>query len=461
MLSFKGTIEYFLADFPRTLFPLDTNRVLIEHAANTLANVIYESITHNSESEKSFLSQTRAYAAKPNFHLRRTLKLDALAEFFLYDITYRHRTQFRKSPRADRKNFGYRFAGGRMVSPVESYREFRAAVRERLKRVRYCAKVDIAQYFNSVYQHDLVNWFRGCAKTEEDVLLLGKFFREINAGRSIDCLPHGIYPAKIIGSHFLHFIEDTSQLTVAETLRFMDDIYLFDDDRHALARDFQLLQRLLGARGLSVNAGKTQFGRVEELNIEREVDKIKVELLQRRGDIILASGADEDYWDDEQDSVLSSEEVEYLLDLLKEEHLEEEDAELILAVMRDHSEDVLEHVEVMLARFPSLSKNIYHFAKHVDDKAALLAVVKKFVATSPVVTEFQLFWLAKLCQDILLGTPGAGDLMVSLLRHPAATAMSKGKVLEIPETRFGMPDLREGQLSTGASEWLAWCSAVG
>ncbi len=70
--------------------------------------------------------------------------------------------------------------------------------------------------------------------------------------------------------------------------------------------------------------------------------------------------------------------------------------------MRDHSEDVLEHVEVMLARFPSLSKYIYHFAKHVGDKAALLAVVKKFVATSPVVTEFQLFWLAKLCQDILL-----------------------------------------------------------
>ncbi|MDQ3777003.1 MAG: hypothetical protein M3461_22970 [Pseudomonadota bacterium] len=110
----------------------------------------------------------------------------------------------------------------------------------------------------------------------------------------------------------------------------MDDIYLFDDDRDALARDFQLLQRLLGGSGLSVNAGKTQFGRVEELNIEREVDKIKVELLKRRGDIILASGADEDYWDDEQDSVLSSEEVEYLLDLLKEEHLEEEDAELIL-----------------------------------------------------------------------------------------------------------------------------------
>ncbi|MDQ3777004.1 MAG: hypothetical protein M3461_22975 [Pseudomonadota bacterium] len=188
MPSFKGTIEYFLADFPRTLFPLDTNRVLIEHAANTLANVIYESITHNSESEKSFLSQTRAYAAKPNFHLRRTLKLDALAEFFLYDITYRHRSQFRKSPRADRKNFGYRFAGGRMVSPVESYREFRASVRERLKRVRYCAKVDIAQYFNSVYQHDLVNWFRGCAKTEEDVLLPRQVLSRDQC-REVDRLP--------------------------------------------------------------------------------------------------------------------------------------------------------------------------------------------------------------------------------------------------------------------------------
>jgi hypothetical protein len=77
--------------------------------------------------------------------------------------------------------------------------------------------------------------------------------------------------------------------------------------------------------------------------------------------------------------------------------------------------------------FPEEAEQVPDAHPAVRPEAALLAVVKKFVATSPVVTEFQLFWLAKLCQDILLGTPGAGDLMVSLLRHPAATAMSKGR----------------------------------
>jgi len=33
--------------------------------------------------------------------------------------------------------------------------------------------------------------------------------------------------------------------------------------------------------------------------------------------------------------------------------------------------------------------------------------------------------------------------------------------LEIPEKRFGMKELREEQLKTGASNWLSWASAVG
>jgi hypothetical protein len=461
MPSYKKTIEYFLADFPRTLFPLDTNRIIVEHAATDLGNVVYKSIGTDDKSEASFLAQTRAYAAKPNFHLRRTLKLDAVAEFFLYDITYRHRAQFKVSPRLNRRVFGYGFKGARMISPARSYHEFRKAVRASLKRHRYCVKVDIAQYFNSVYHHDIVHWFRPCANSNDDVVLLGRFFREINAGRSIDCLPHGIYPAKIIGSQFLLFVEETSQLSAAESLRFMDDIYLFDHDWDVLARDFQVLQRLLGAKGLTVNGSKTQFGRVDEVNVEREVDNIKVGLLKRRGDIVLGSGAEDDYWENDEHGVLTQEETEYLLGLLNDEHLEEEDAELILAVMRDHSDDVLGHVKDMLGRFPSLSKNIYHFAKYVADKAALLGVVKEFVRKSPVVTEFQLFWLGKLCQDVLLETPGVDGVMIALFQHPAATPISKGKILEITEKRFGMPDLREGQLTGGSSDWLSWCAAVG
>jgi hypothetical protein len=34
------------------------------------------------------------------------------------------------------------------------------------------------------------------------------YLREINAGRSVDVLPQGIYPAKMIGNDFLRFVDN-------------------------------------------------------------------------------------------------------------------------------------------------------------------------------------------------------------------------------------------------------------
>lgn len=460
MAKYDRLIQFFIADFPRTLFPLNTNRILIENAAPAIGEFVYESITHEKDSEQQFLPQVRAYAAKPDLHLRRTLKLDVVAEFFLYDIVYRHRTVLRRRRLERRKSFGYEFRGGRMISPAASYRAFRAEVHEALGEHESCAKIDIAQYFNTLYHHDIVAWFRNFAKTDDDAEFMGKFLRQINAGRSIDCLPHGIYPAKVIGSQFLGYIDDSNRIHSAVMLRFMDDIYLFDDDASLLLQDFHQVQRLLGEKGLSLNSAKTQMGEISELDIEREVDEVKAELLDRRGWVMLGSGAEEDYWDDEPDS-LNEEEIEYLMGLLRDESIVEEDAELVLALLRDHSEDVLEYLPTFLKRFPSLSKNVFYFSDHIEDKDALVEIIKGFLSEHVSPTEYQLFWLAKLCEEQLLKSGGIGDVLASLYEHPQGTVISRAKVLEIPEKRFGMPDLREEELRTGASGWLAWSAAVG
>ena len=449
-------------DFPRQLFPLDTNRIPIVKASTALGTFIYEQITHEQVSSDNFLPQIRAYAAKPRFHLRRTLKLDPVAEFYFYDLTYRHRSTFRHSTSSRRKHFGYQFAKGAMVSSARSYRRFRREVRDALAEYRYCVKADIAQYFNSLYHHDLVAWFRDYGKTPEDVDLFGKFLRQINAGRSVDCLPHGIYPAKIVGSQFLRFVDDSNRITARKMLRFMDDIYFFDNSEDVLKQDFHQLQRLLGEKGLSVNESKTRIGEIEELDIEDEIDEIKSHLLKRRRSIVFGSGSEEED-DDEynEEDVLDDESVCYLLDLLRDEHLEEDDAELILAVMREHSEDVLEHIPTLLSRFPALSKSVFHFSAYVEDTAELLSIVRNHIRDADYVPEFQLFWLAKLCEGYLLDESGVGDIFADLLDHQSATVISKAKVLEIPEMRFGMPDLREEELRTGASDWLSWAAAVG
>ena len=62
----------------------------------------------------------------------------------------------------------------------------------------------------------------------------------------------------------------------------MDDIYLFSNDKEVIAGDFQLVQRLLGDKGLSINPQKTRVDAATHLSIDKEIDEIKKTLLKRR-----------------------------------------------------------------------------------------------------------------------------------------------------------------------------------
>jgi hypothetical protein len=106
---------------------------------------------------------------------------------------------------------------------------------------------------------------------------------------------------------------------------------------------------------------------------------MKVSLLKVRRIVIEVSGmavVDEDL----DEKPLSDAQVEYLVDLLKNPDIDESDAELVLVLLRDHGEDVIDRLDVFLHRFPGLSRNVYHFARHIMDKEVLAQIVHKFAA---------------------------------------------------------------------------------
>lgn len=459
MAKYENTVSLYKDDFNKTLFPLDTNLILIENASDSLGKFIYEKITHQKKSEYHFLPQTRAYAAKQGLHLRRTAKLDPVAEFFLYDIAYRNKALFRKSYSDKKLNFGYRFEKGEQISAAASYQNFKSHVRTAAKKHKYCAKFDISSYFNSIYHHDLTIWFNKIGASEEDSSFFDKFFKQINSGRSIDCLPHGIYPAKMIGSHYLKFIDNSARLESELLYRFMDDFYIFSDSLEKVEYDFIQIQRMLGERGLSINPTKTKIGDIDHLGLEKQIDAVKKGLLKHRYSAVVGSGGEAQ--EGIEDGPLNENEVEYLFNLLKREQIEEEDAELVLSLLRHEGDDILEFIPTFLARFPNLSKNIYYFCEHIEDKENLSSIVNSYLENNSLVTEFQLFWLAKLAESQLSGTQQYGDILIRCFEHQNSTEISKAKVLEIPELRFSMSDLREEHLRTGASNWLSWASAVG
>lgn len=456
-MPLMSTSDLHAADFSGTLFPLETNRIVIEHGAAALSDYIYNHIAHDTTGVASFLTQERVYACKHEWNLRRTHKLDPVAEFYIYDVVYRNRARFRAGRPALRRSFGYFFAGGEVAPPSDAYRAFKTGIHSGGAAHTHYLRFDVANYFNSLYHHDLVTWFENQINAD-DATLFGKFLRQINAGRSVDCLTQGIVPTKILGSHFLGFLEGAQRLQSAQLLRFMDDVFLFADNENVLRDDFILLQKLLGERGLSVNPAKTRFGEAAPDLIDAGVDAVQAELLNRKRKIYRSS---DDIDEDEAPEALSEEEEQYLLGLLDSRVIEEDDAELVLALMRDHGNDVLGYLSRILPAFPYLARNIAIFCDYVTDDAALLDILRDFVGQHEVITEFQLFWITRIAEKKLLQQSGVGRLLEALYAHPGASKITKAKILEIPSDRYGLDDLRREHLRSGASDWLAWSSMVG
>lgn len=279
MRSMPNTKDYILADQPHTLFPLNTTTVLLSNCFDRFLEHVYQKVLNPAEQE-NFLPQVHCYASKQGLHLRRTVKLDPIAEAFIYDVVYRNRQTFRPDFQNNRRSFGFRFQDGLPVLLTESYADFRQAVAEAKATYRYAARFDISNYFNSVYHHDLVMWFSDNGRPLTDAESLGKFLREANFGRSLDCLPQGLHPCKLLGAEYLKFIDNSAQVRSELQIRFMDDFYLFSDEEDTLFSDFITIQQMLDEKGLSINPEKTQISEIDEIDVRREVDEIRAGLLR-------------------------------------------------------------------------------------------------------------------------------------------------------------------------------------
>ena len=253
--------DFFEVDFNSSLFPLKTNLLMIKHHSEQIEGYIQKILSSDPDNvADNFLPQTRVHAAKPKNHLRRTVVLDPIASYFIYDLIYRNRAAFGQVSPDTRMSFGYKFSGGQTIPVHKAFQEFLASVKESQLNYSHSISFDIASYFNSIYHHDAQNWFAALPEISgADSNAFGRFFREINSGVSIDFLPQGIYPTKMIGSEFLKFVDLSGQIKCAQMLRFMDDIYLFDDNEDVILQDFLRIQELLGLRALNINPSKTSF----------------------------------------------------------------------------------------------------------------------------------------------------------------------------------------------------------
>lgn len=456
--------DFFASDYSSTLYPLKTNRLMIEHHSTELSDYIFQKVLNASHEGDNFLPQQRVYATKPNGHLRRTFKLDAVAEYFIYDLTYRNKEIFRPAVSPSRLSFGYRFEKGSHIPVNKAYRKYKAAIAKASKKFKHSIQFDIASYFNSIYHHDLTHWF--CGKTDSsgvDCQAFGQFFREINAGRSIDILPQGIYPCKMLGNEFLKLVDLSSFLKSSQLIRFMDDFLLFDNSEQILRQDFIKIQQILGHYALNINPSKT-FYDAKVGNLSETLGKIKASLREMLEDFepfYEVSSIEFVVNEIEIEHSLAETQIASLIDLLKNDDTEESDADQILAFLRTHSESVLKVIPELLTRFPNLIRHIHAVCADVEDKAELNNILKSYLKKQDHYLEYQLFWIATIIEDYLLGHVDCGPAIMRIFELTADYKIARAKILEMPTNNYGLKEQRVEYLKTGQSDWLSWSAAMG
>lgn len=443
-------------DFYRTMYPMSTSKILINNFSDGITDYISNNILTGGGD--SFLAQTRVYTPKSGYDLRRTVKLDPIAEFFIYNFIYSNKEKFVINNQINRISFGFSYDIPSRVfnSPSSSYKAFKSKISENRQKFNYFLKFDLFSYFNLLYHHDLSYWFNNISNSDTEKSAFGMFLRQTNSGRSVDCLPQGIFPCKIIGSSFLKYIDNNFQISSEMLLRYMDDFYLFSDNEETLKSDYMIIQQLLGEKNLSINPLKTQFGSRENLiAIEKKIDDVKISLLKIRRDM--------NYEDDisETTETLSDEQVQYLFNLLESDSIEEEDAELVLSLMKQHSTEILDYIPMFMERFPSLIKNIYFSFGSISDKEKICSVITKFLNEINYISAYQLFWVVKMIEDYLIEFKDMQRKLLDIFKHKNNSTLVKAKILEIPNNGFGLFELRSTYIKSGESNWLSWASAIG
>lgn len=117
------------------------------------------------------------------------------------------------------------------------------------KSMRYCAKLDISKFFNSVKPKILLAMFERKIKDRRILDLIDKVLT--NGG---ECLPIGYYTSQWFSNFYLegldHYIKE--QLHIKYYVRYVDDMVLIDSNKRKLHKAIKSINDYLGTIGLTL-----------------------------------------------------------------------------------------------------------------------------------------------------------------------------------------------------------------
>ena len=453
------TVKLLESDHSKWIFPLRTPLVFAAADPNMLRAHIRKIL--DAGQPEAFVPGHIAYSRKDPHHLRRVQVLDPIATFFLYDFVQTHRDAFPRPTLDGRDVFGHFFESKKFVSGFSEYHRFRRRKYELIANYGHFAQVDVFNCFNSFYHHDVTSFVaeRVSLPAGEEI---GQFLRELNLGVSIACFPQGLYPAKVLGSAYLSLVETSRKLKAPGLARFLDDIVLAAKTSREVDDCILELQYLLDKHHLSLNDSKTTVGEEGQRFQERKLDRIKRQLLEKREAVKPGYDSDADEDDENDDEGLTDSERSYLVDLISEHNVAQEDIELALGLMGDDEEGFNLLTHLVLDSAPHLLRDFHRFVSdYTGSEDVLWNSINDTLSAERILPEHDLFWIARILISQFQFDQSVADALLEIYQRANGSAVVRAAILETEYLDHGFADLKIEAIRSEGTLLLAAAGMVG
>ena len=180
-------------------------------------------------------------------------------------------------------------------SPHDSWGKYKSRIAELCNGGGYFIKSDIANYFERIPQHHLINLLHASGCKTEVVNLLEKTlssFREKNSFGIVQ----GVYPSDMFGNFYLTDLDSFCEIHNIPSARYVDDLYMKFDSKNEASRWLLKLIERLRKNGLNLNESKSGiYSAVDIKQEETELDQIFEEARIEVEEEMLKEAEDEHY----------------------------------------------------------------------------------------------------------------------------------------------------------------------
>ena len=169
----------------------------------------------------------------------------------------------------------------------EGWDAFQVKVKQISDDSQFILRADIANYFETIPQHAVINLLSSSGVQREIVSLLEEQLLSFQERTSTGII-QGIYPSDILGNFYLSDFDADCEMHDLASARYVDDIFVGFADRSKARSELVRLNARLRSSGLYFNASKTSIlsreeAQFEEGELERLFDEARDEIHEHLG----------------------------------------------------------------------------------------------------------------------------------------------------------------------------------